>query len=88
MLEFLIGKRFKSLEEIEEIVFIKTGYFIKCIISESETDEDFISDNMIDYELYETLEAKNDQYIGGYDGKVYTMYYLKDNDFNFYITEV
>lgn len=82
----LIGKRFETLEQIENEIFEATGYYAKVIKSESETVEGL--DNMLDYELYNTEDDKNNQYKEGYDGEVHTMFYLLDNANKYYITEV
>lgn len=70
----LIGKRFKSLKDLKDEISLLTGRrCVNCIESESERIEE--CDFMLD------VEFENDD-------DVYTIFYLKDNANNYYITEV
>lgn len=70
----LVGKRFETLEDLKEVISLLSGKkCITCIESESETEKG--TDNMIDFEFED-------------DDDVYTLFYLKDNANNYYITEV
>lgn len=72
-LEDLVGRRFRSLEELKARIEDLTGRKVGAILeSESEMMEE--TDYMIDYEF----ELSD----------IHTMYYLKDNAGNYYITEV
>ena len=74
MLECLVGKRFETLEELKcDIEWLTDRKVLTIIESESERPEEI--DFMIDYE-FEEMED------------VHTMFYLKDNADNYYITEV
>lgn len=73
MLEKLVGRRYENLELLKNDIEILTGKTISTIIeSESERFEDM--DFMIDFEF--------DQF------DIHTIFYLKDNGNNYYITEV
>lgn len=70
----LIGKRFKNLKDLKtDLEKLHNCKVVNIFESESERLED--SDFMIDYELEN-------------DTDVYTIFYLKDNANNYYITEV
>ncbi len=72
-LEGLVGRRFGSLEELKAKIEDLTDRKVSTILeSESEMMEG--TDYMIDYE-FELFD-------------IHTMYYLKDNAGNYYITEV
>lgn len=74
-LEFLVGKRLGSLDELKEFANKKSTLKIINII-ESESEIDFKEcDFALDYELEN-------------DDDIYTMWYLKDNAGQYYITEV
>ena len=74
MFESLVGKRFKSLEELEKAMENICGVKVNCIESESEMLPD--TDYMIDYEIED-------------DDDVYTLFYLKGRgECKYYITEV
>lgn len=71
-LEDLVGRRFGSLEELKAKIEDLTDRKVSTILeSESEMMEG--TDYMIDYE-FELFD-------------IHTMYYLKDNAGNYYITE-
>lgn len=73
-MERLVGRRYKTLEELKNDIEKVTNRKINAILeSESERFEEL--DYMIDYEFIEQED-------------VYTLYYLKDNAGNYYITEV
>ena len=73
MLERLVGRRYKNLELLKNDIETLTGKTISTILeSESERFEDM--DFMIDFEFEE------------FD--IHTIFYLKDNGNNYYITEV
>lgn len=70
----LVGRRFADLKDLKNAITLLSGKkCITCIESESEREEGV--DFMIDYELEN-------------DDEVYTIFYLKDNANNYYITEV
>lgn len=74
MFEKLVGKRFESLEDLQNTMSEISGRKVKCIESESEMLED--TDYMIDYEV------KGNPY-------VHTLFYLKGRGrCKYYITEV
>jgi hypothetical protein len=70
----LEGLRVKSLKELKKWIENLTNKKVVSIF-ESESEPIDGSDNMIDYEF-----KNNDE--------VYTIFYLKDNANNYYITEV
>ena len=72
-MERLVGKRFKTLDELKEKIEKITQKKVNSII-ESESDRLEESDFMIDYE-FELFD-------------IHTMFYLKDNANNYYIIEV
>ena len=72
-MEKLVGRRFKTLEELKEEIEKITQKKVNSII-ESESDRLEETDFMIDYE-FELFD-------------IHTMFYLKDNANNYYITEV
>ena len=72
-LDILVGKRYENLELLKNDIEIITGKNINTII-ESESDRLEEMDFLIDYEFEE--------------GDIHTLFYLKDNDGNYYITEV
>ncbi len=72
-LENLVGRRFPALEDLKKEIEHETGKKVNSIVeSESERLEDI--DNMIDFE-FELFH-------------IHTIYYLKDNAGNYFITEV
>ena len=73
MLKNLVGKRFKTLEEIKLNIEKITNRKVNAII-ESESDQIEGMDYMIDFE-FELFD-------------IHTIFYLKDNANNYYITEV
>lgn len=73
-MEELVGNRYSSLSLLGDDIELVTGRIIKTII-ESESERLENCDYMIDYEFIEMED-------------VYTLYYLKDNAGNYYITEV
>ena len=73
MLEKLVGRRYANLELLKNDIEILSGKKVNTIMeSESERFEEY--DFMIDYEFEE------------FD--IHTLWYLKDNAGNYYITEV
>lgn len=73
-IEKIVGKRYMSLDEIKkEIERLTNTKITEIIRSSSERYEG--SDFMLDFEFKD-------------DGDVYTIYYLKDNAGNYYITEI
>ena len=73
MLEKLVGRRYANLELLKNDIEILSGKKVNTIMeSESERFEE--CDFMIDYEFEE------------FD--IHTLWYLKDNVGNYYITEV
>ena len=72
-MERLVGKRFKTLDELKEEIEKITQKKVNSII-ESESDRLEGTDFMIDYE-FDLFD-------------IHTMFYLKDNANNYYITEV
>lgn len=94
----LIGKRYDidrketELRELEKDMEKITGYFVRCSYDciwshkykkEKREGLDFI----INYELYET-EEERDECNGGFDGEVHEIFYLKGNGKYIVITEV
>ena len=73
MLEKLVGRRYKTLDLLKNDIEILTGKTVNTII-ESKSDRLEELDFMIDFEFEE------------FD--VHTLFYLKDNGGNYYITEV
>ena len=73
MLEKLVGRRYETLEQLKNDIEALSGKKVNTII-ESESDRPDEIDYMIDYEFEE-----ND---------IHTLFYLKDNANNYYITEV
>lgn len=72
-MERLVGRRFKTLDELKAEIETITQKKVNTVI-ESESDRPEGTDYMIDYE-FETFD-------------IHTMFYLKDNADNYYITEV
>ena len=72
-MERLVGRRFKSLDELKAEIEKITQKKVNTVI-ESESDRPEGTDYMIDYE-FELFD-------------IHTMFYLKDNADNYYITEV
>ena len=72
-MERLVGRRFKTLDELKAEIEKITQKKVNTVI-ESESDRPKGTDYMIDYE-FETFD-------------IHTMFYLKDNADNYYITEV
>ena len=72
-MERLVGRRFKTLDELKAEIEKITQKKVNTVI-ESESDRPEGTDYMIDYE-FETFD-------------IHTMFYLKDNAENYYITEV
>ena len=72
-MERLVGRRFKTLDKLKEEIEKITQKKVNSII-ESESDRLEETDFMIDYE-FELFD-------------IHTMFYLKDNANNYYITEV
>lgn len=73
LLDKLVGRRFKTLDDIKNEIEKNTDLKINCIMeSDSERPED--TDFMIDIEFKEF--------------NIYTIFYLLDNDGRYYITEV
>jgi len=72
-MERLVGRRFKTLDELKAEIEKITQKKVNTVI-ESESDRPEGTDYMIDYE-FETFD-------------IHTMFYLKDNADNYYITEV
>ncbi len=74
MLEKLVGRRYENLDLLKNDIEVLSGKKVNAIFeSESEVFADL--DYMIDYEFEEMDD-------------IYTLYYLKDNANNYYITEV
>ena len=73
MLEKLVGKRYESLDLLKNDIEILSGKKVNTII-ESESDRFEELDFMIDVEFEE------------FD--IHTIFYLKDNGGNYYVTEV
>lgn len=73
MLKSLIGKRYASLELLKNDIEILTNKKVNTIL-ESESERYEHMDYMIDFEFEE------------FD--IHTLFYLKDNGGNYYITEV
>ena len=71
--ERLVGRRFKTLDELKVEIEKITQKKVNAVI-ESESDRLEETDFMIDYE-FELFD-------------IHTMFYLKDNANNYYITEV
>ena len=74
ILSSIIGTRYATLEELKEVLEEKLDKKVTSIF-ESESENFAITDNMIDYEVEN-------------DGNVYTLYYLRDNENKYYITEI
>lgn len=72
-MERLVGRRFKTLDELKTEIEKITQKKVNTVI-ESESDRPEGTDYMIDYE-FELFD-------------IHTMFYLKDNADNYYITEV
>jgi len=72
-MERLVGRRFKTLDELKAEIEKITQKKVNTVI-ESESDRPEGTDYMIDYE-FELFD-------------IHTMFYLKDNADNYYITEV
>ena len=72
-MERLVGRRFKTLDELKAEIEKITQKKVNAVI-ESESDRPEGTDYMIDYE-FELFD-------------IHTMFYLKDNAENYYITEV
>ena len=72
-MEKLVGRRFKTLDELKVEIEKITQKKVNAVI-ESERDRLEETDFMIDYE-FELFD-------------IHTMFYLKDNANNYYITEV
>lgn len=72
-MERLVGRRFKTLDELKAEIEKITQKKVNTVI-ESESDRPEGTDYMIDYE-FKTFD-------------IHTMFYLKDNADNYYITEV
>ena len=73
-MEKLVGRRYANLGLLKYDIETVTGRITNAVI-ESESDRDPDCDYMIDYEFVEQED-------------VYTLFYLKDNAGNYYITEV
>lgn len=72
-LEKLVGRRYSNLDLLKHDIELITSKTVTNITeSESERFEEL--DFMIDYEFEE--------------GNIHTMFYLKDNGGNYYITEI
>lgn len=71
-MERLVGRRFKTLDELKAEIEKITQKKVNTVI-ESESDRPEGTDYMIDYE-FELFD-------------IHTMFYLKDNADNYYITE-
>jgi hypothetical protein len=71
----IVGKRYENLQLLKHDIEILTGEIIKEI-SESESDRLEEMDFMIDF------------YFENEEFEVHTLFYLKDNDGKYYITEV
>ena len=72
-LNSLVGERFSTLEELKERIEFLTGKKVNTIV-ESESERPEGTDFMIDFE-YEEWD-------------IHTIFYLKDNNEKYYITEV
>lgn len=73
-MEKMVGKRYASLNEIKKEIEKLTGVKVAEVIRSS-SDKLKGTDFMLDFEFE-------------YDGDVYTIFYLKDNAGNYYITEI
>ena len=73
MLENLVGRRYKTLEQLKNDIEVLSGKKVNAII-ESESERPAELDFMIDYEFEEN--------------NIHTLFYLKDNAGRYYITEV
>lgn len=73
-LEELVGCRFKDLQKLKERIEFLTGETVDAI-AESQTENFEGCDFMIDFCCEENID-------------IYTIFYLKDNAGNYYITEV
>ena len=102
-LQKLIGKRYytghgkavnreRELRSIEMDLEDIFGCYVKCaydpIWSHRHKEEKRRMDYIINYELYETKEDRDDKFKGGMDGEVHELYYLKGNGNYIVITEV
>ena len=72
-MERLVGKRFKTLDDLKTEIEKITQRKVNAVV-ESESDRPEDTDYMIDYEF----ELSD----------IHTLFYLKDNANNYYITEV
>lgn len=75
VLEKLVGSRFKSVEQISDMIEKYTGY--ECVVFESESDM-----------IYGTTDYTLDYYFKDDENEIFTIWYLKDRAGNYYITEV
>lgn len=73
MLEKLVGRRYETLELLKHDIELLIGKKVNTII-ESDSDRFEHQDFMIDYEFEE------------FD--IHTLFYLRDNENRYYITEV
>ena len=73
-IEKMVGKRYASLDEIKKEIEKLTGVKVAEIIKSS-------SDNIKDTDFMLDFEFED-------DSDVYTIFYLKDNAENYYITEI
>ena len=73
-MEKMVGKRYASLDEIKKEIEKLTGVKVAEVIRSS-SDKLKSTDFMLDFEFKD-------------DGDVYTIFYLKDNAGNYYITEI
>ena len=73
-MEKMVGKRYASLDEIKKEIEKLTGVKVAEVIRSS-SDKLKGTDFMLDFEFED-------------DGDVYTIFYLKDNAGNYYITEI
>ena len=73
-IEKMVGKRYASLNEIKKEIEKLTSVKVAEIIKSS-SDSIKGTDFMLDFEFED-------------DGDVYTIFYLKDNAGNYYITEI
>ena len=73
-IEKMVGKRYASLDEIKKEIEKLTGVKVAEVIK-SLSDRLKGTDFMLDFEFKD-------------DGDVYTIFYLKDNAGNYYITEI
>ena len=73
VLEDLVGRRYATLEQLKNDIEALSGKKVNTIFESEDVFAEL--DYMIDYEF----EEQDD---------VYTLFYLKDNANNYYITEV